>query len=552
MRFSRFFLGVIGTFALSLSAIGAAGCSSDDFENTPPKGEPKPDGGPAPGCKPTGEPDVPDDSFVDADCDGIDGQKSNAVFVSAEGSAGAAGTIDAPVRTITEGVQLALSSTRDVYVCNGTYAENLTLDKVTIRIFGGFDCKNGWTRGDQHASVAPASGKALRIIASESVWVDGLDFKAASATKPGESSIAVVVQNSKAKIRRSNVEAGNGAPGQDGAPAEVVTTPPPKGKDGESATGSGCASTGATGSPCDRQTFGGEAVQRSLTCPGASGSYVVGWGGAGEWIPDVYSGPMRQTAGGAGLIKEGSSLRTASGGTFTATLGEVLGTSTEGAPGASGANGGPGAPATLSFGTVREGEYIPASGGSNGAGGGVGVPGGGGGGGAAYGAPRPYAWFPGGAGGDGGSPGCGGAPGRGGGGGGAAIALFTIDSDVLLGVGAIKRGNGGKGGDPTVGAKGQPGGAPGLGGKGLVFSAAAGSPDGKPGGKSGDGGSGGPGGPGAGGPSIGIVAIGAEPLKSVFTQLPGGAGGKGGKLLGGTTPAKDGLTQDIYLLPKTP
>ena len=61
----------------------------------------------APACVPTGAVDLPDDAFEDSNCDGIDGDKAAAIFVSPSGADTADGSFDAPVKTITEGVALA-------------------------------------------------------------------------------------------------------------------------------------------------------------------------------------------------------------------------------------------------------------------------------------------------------------------------------------------------------------------------------------------------------------------------------------------------------------
>jgi hypothetical protein len=111
----------------------------------------------APSCTPTSDEDEPDDEFKDQNCDGIDGDKKRAIFVSPEGVDEAAGTIDAPVKTLVKAIERATAGSKDVYVCNGAYAETVTLT-AAVRVFGGYDCKDGWKRTLERAVIAPSKG----------------------------------------------------------------------------------------------------------------------------------------------------------------------------------------------------------------------------------------------------------------------------------------------------------------------------------------------------------------------------------------------------------
>src|SRR5512141_464745 len=55
-------------------------------------------------CTPTGA-DDPDDAFADTDCDGIDGDKTKAIFVGPSGNDSAPGTIEEPVRSLAKAVE---------------------------------------------------------------------------------------------------------------------------------------------------------------------------------------------------------------------------------------------------------------------------------------------------------------------------------------------------------------------------------------------------------------------------------------------------------------
>jgi hypothetical protein len=69
-----------------------------------------------------GATDAPELAFTDSNCDGIDGDVSKAIFVSAStGSPGGSGTQASPLDTIAAGVAQASGQGRDVYVATGTY-----------------------------------------------------------------------------------------------------------------------------------------------------------------------------------------------------------------------------------------------------------------------------------------------------------------------------------------------------------------------------------------------------------------------------------------------
>src|SRR5690606_35318078 len=93
-------------------------------------------------------PDAPADAFVDANCDGIDGDPANAIFVAAPplGNDTHPGTRALPNATITNGVSAALAAgKRELYVGTGTYPGPLTL-VAGVSIYGGYDPAAGWRR----------------------------------------------------------------------------------------------------------------------------------------------------------------------------------------------------------------------------------------------------------------------------------------------------------------------------------------------------------------------------------------------------------------------
>lgn len=483
-------------------------------------------------CTPAAAADDPDDDFADSNCDGIDGDATKAVFVSGGPVWGNAGTPSAPLKTLAEGIQLAQSSQKDVYVCNGTYAENIVIQNTGVRVFGGYDCAHHWTRTADRAQVAPSSGRPLKIAGAGGTMIDRLGFKASSGAEAGESSIAGIIQNSPDVIVRNALfEAGNGADGKSGAVPAAVTTPAPKGVDGFS--GNTCP-LGTSSDPCTKVSQPGGTQYLVTTCPGLPLQFKGGAGGPGGTVNVGWLNGLQGSPWGA------------AGGVHTTVTSNDVGVPAAGSDGANGQPGAAGGPADLSIGTLQNGDYVASNAGKPGDTGKPGQSAGGGSGGwggKVWDDDVTYHYISGCSGGQGGYPGCGGAAGQGGGGGGASIALVIIGSSVQLSHTLLRTGNGGAGGNPSLGADGQPGGAPGLAGcQGYPIDGAS-----ERGGTGGSGGKGGAGGPGGGGPSVGVLVQGTPPVTEGAT-FDLGLGGKGGKAVADTQDGASGVQKDLYVL----
>ena len=136
----------------------------------PPPGQLDTDGDKYPDaqdCAPTdpainpGAADLPDLSFVDSNCDGIDGTEAKAVFVSAFGNDAAPGTRAAPKREINAAVAIAAANDRYVLATDGSYGRVVAATGVAI--YGGYD-RTTWARstsGD-HRDRRCAGGSARR------------------------------------------------------------------------------------------------------------------------------------------------------------------------------------------------------------------------------------------------------------------------------------------------------------------------------------------------------------------------------------------------------
>lgn len=489
-------------------------------------------GGGIPGCVPGAEPDLPDDDYTDTNCDGIDGDAENAIFVAPSGDDGASGTMDDPVASITQGVALAVAEGKAVYVCNATYLESVTLEGDAVSIFGGYDCADGWSRSNARGSVTSPEPRALTIVdVAEPVTVSHLDFTAANAETPGASSIAGYVANSAAvTLNRVDFTAGDGAVGAPPAAPPAPTDGPLIARSGSDAPAALCTyPTSGAPSSCFARAAGGAVGEFGAGTRTCLYNDLAVWGGSGG--PGANYEVDGSTTGGVGTP----------GTPDGAAVGE---------DGANGSDGSEGLPATSAFGSVTAAGYSPSNAGGEGRPGSVGQPGGGGRGGASNrytnGVSYEY-WWPGGGGGMGGTPGCGGPGGAGGGGGGASIALLVVSSEVTLSWSVLTSATGGEGAGGGLGGVGETGGPGGLGGLGGCQGTCTTRTRAPSGGRGGDGGTGGPGGPGAGGPSIALVYQGTAPTTSAV-ERSFGSGGLGAPAQGGTR-APQGLATEEYEAP---
>lgn len=123
-----------------------------------------------PAVNPTA-PDAPGGDFADTNCDGIDGDAATGVFVSTLGDDAAAGTPDAPKRTLTAGMYAAhnpYGDEKDVYIARGIYPETLYVSPG-VDVYGGYEpdwtrLTTGVTRITASASASPQ--RALSHMAS--------------------------------------------------------------------------------------------------------------------------------------------------------------------------------------------------------------------------------------------------------------------------------------------------------------------------------------------------------------------------------------------------
>lgn len=470
-------------------------------------------GDPADGCEylctPTPGLDTPDDAFTDANCDGIDGDRTRAVFVSTRGADTNDGlTPGTPVASFQRAfeVHYLATSRNQILVANGSYATSSTLTVPNgIGIHGGYT-DDFLTRADTRASITASSATALRAAGLRSPTViDRININTTDRTGPSEATYAVVVDDSldRLSLRFLTITAGRGGDGTSG-------TAGGRGADGTRGSNASGSSGGAGGNP--------------------------GGGGASGLGGDGRTG-RRRDSGQAGFVGSGGSCGvggTAGSGSGTGGLGCADGDPGPGGGGGTGCTGtlgGNGSPGD-GVGSLAGGVWSP----SHGAPGDRGGVGGGGGGGGAGGGEDCTVFGSctycgtGRGGGGGGGGGQGGAGGGAGTGGGASIGLVLLSSTVIGHQLRIQTAGGGNGGR---GAAGGGGGTGGGGGNGATSSSST-EGNGGPGGIGGPGGQGGCGGGGGGGPSVAVWGNGssARIRESTPVSYAPGAGGSGGTSCG--------------------
>lgn len=338
--------------------------------------------------------DAPVDQCVNTPTDPKCLDETKALFVSNPNGndADALGTQAKPFKTIGAALAKLTTEKRRIYVCDGTYAEDIALNAThsNLSILGGIDCT--WHAAPALKPVIGATANPVKIVDTTGLAIADVAFEAKDATTG--SSIAVFASGGDVSFSRARLVAGKGSKGDDGllVPFTYPTVMDLKGNDG----------TGGGGGPA-----------KPVTCPG--GAMTVGGKGG-----DLGGSGASGTPG------------TANPGTLSNCTSDVtghVGTQPAASAGAT------------TLGTLAETGWVPQSGTA----GGSGTPGQGGGGG----------YGNGGTGGGGGAGGCGGAGGPGGKGGGASIALATFNARVTLTSSELKAKGAGDGGAGSIGQTGQ-------------------------------------------------------------------------------------------------
>jgi Cys-rich repeat protein len=458
--------------------------------------------------------DLPDDGFVDANCDGIDGDVTKAIFVAASGNDANPGTMTQPMATLQAALNRAqMTGKSEIYVSAGTYnAPTLTLVNG-ISIYGGY-AYPGWTRNGTNQVLLKHNGTVTdgRIVGAQgtnitsATVIDRIRIETVNAANnSGVSNYGLHCQNCGGlTIRNSIIRAFAGGSGANGDAGAYIG----RGYDGSVGNNGSCDGGHGTGGAAGASDCG----------------QTAGKGGDGG-NEGRNSGKNGDNGGGAtcgGCVNGGSTGCGGCGGSASACKGNT------GNPGADGTSGGAGGDGTAGSGGTA-GTYWTSNAGGSGTNGGNGVGGGGGGGGGGQGEGGCFVCVcndgGGNGGGGGGGGGCGGTQGTGGGGGGGSFGVYLVSGDLGFFNTTVESANGGAGGG---GGGGGAGGDGGLGQSGASVCTGEVGAGGK-GGNGGAGGRGGHGGGGAGGPSYAIFkAAGANYTYSGSLSLSHGNGGAGG------------------------
>jgi hypothetical protein len=433
-----------------------------------------------------GGPDASVDPCVEKPTDPACLDENTALFVSAPNgnNADATGATGKPFKTIGAALAKITAAKRRIYICDGTYAEDLALTAAHngVSLFGGIDCT--FKLVSTNKPVIGASANPVKIDGTTGLAIADVAVEAKDAT--AGSSIAVFVNGGNVTLKRVRLVAGKGAT----AAASVLvpfTFPNQMALDGNPAT------DGVAGKK------GGAA--KVATCPG--GQTSKGGAGGDPGAPGLAGEP--NLGGGAG-----------------GTLTDCEINSAGGKKGTAGMNPG-NAPGATTAGELQSAGWVASAGiaGPNGG------PGQGGGGGAGYL----------GAGGSGGTGGCGGAGGPAGQGGGSSIALAAHQAKVSFVDSELQVKSGGDGGAGALGQLGQT--EYGIGGNrnGSACN----------GGNGGIGGTGAAGGGGAGGSSIAVAYRGTKPEIDALTagKVVLGTKGAGGQLPA-TSPGAPGIETALF------
>ena len=514
---------------------------------------------------------------IDQNCDGIDGDPANAIFVSPAGSDTNPGTPELPVRTMGMGLQRCKEKAKKhLYVAEGGYIESIVLVDG-VQVFGGFSPDFSVRKASLYVTTLagnPLQGALQATVTGSGVGslkssFEGFVVKGPDVTTPGRSSYVFHLTDAGGNlaVRDNQIIAGKGGSGesgksgidgQDGAPGQL-------GKQALDLPTEGCNGSSTSGGPGGQHTCAGVDVSGGLGGASVCPDYD-------EFAPSSAcpmgdnQNPKNVEGGASGLPAGKGGVGGSSGYDAMQTVlfdGKVCGwdylncsychvtlfgtDGQNGKGGLGGTNGAAGNGCVNTEGAVANGDWSALPGVT----GGYALPGAGGGGGGAGGGVETHGcqdpmggWDIGGSGGGGGSGGCAGSGGDGGTGGGGSFGIFLAWTKEPAGYPVLEKnqistgwgGNGGSGGKGGNGGAGGWGGAGGLDGSGNQLIWCAG--EGGAGGHGGNGGNGGGGGGGCGGSSLGIfvfsVTTPPEVLAGYKNQNPvtlagaGGAGGQGG------------------------
>ncbi len=270
-------------------------------------------------CEVLGQKDPP--NGVDEDCDGIDGEPDNAVFVAPHGSDANPGTAALPVRTVQKGIAVAVvKGLGHVYVAEGVYEGPVTLAEGK-EVYGGFAKDFSVRDPGGHESLVrlsdcpdtpPGTVNVACSAPGASTVFSGFTVEGPTCSQAGRTSYAVHVRNCGSALALADnvIRAGRGAagspgsagskgtdgvPGKNGAPAVDLLLPycfqsPTNagGKGGES-TCEGVAVHGGAGGTAVCPDYDEQFQTDDCPVPGTQNPTAKEWGQDGQ--PASSGGP---------------------------------------------------------------------------------------------------------------------------------------------------------------------------------------------------------------------------------------------------------------------
>ncbi|MCY7300583.1 MAG: DUF1565 domain-containing protein, partial [Ilumatobacteraceae bacterium] len=285
-------------------------------------------------CTVTSTTDFPDLAFVDSNCDGLDGEAANSIFVSAAGNDANPGTRQQPKATIQAGLTAAtFQGKRDVLVSQGNYASQVSMPS-NVGLYGGF-AAGLWGRSTANVVNVLNVNSPLLIQNVGNVTVQLMTF---NGTTPAGSSAtaygAVIRVATNVTLEGVQIRAGNGTVGTGGAVGSTG------GAGSNGLVGNpGCENSGGFCSVCS-QPVGGFGGTSACGRTGGRGGFPANGGTTGGVGGTAVGG----TLGGSGVPPR-------LGNVFNLGAPYVGGAGAAGAPGTAGSSAG-GVGTLSSFGYV--------------------------------------------------------------------------------------------------------------------------------------------------------------------------------------------------------
>ncbi len=217
------------------------------------------------------------------------------VFVDSTKSDSNNGAKETPVATVGKGLALAKQNGLPrIYVCEGTYAEDLVIDASHdgISIYGGWKCAD-WSYSGGKPVIGKTTTASKLDALTQGTTIEDVAIAAPDATSAGESSLAMFVNGSQnVALSRVALSAGVGVKGADGT---LTTYTFPASLDGNNANGDDGGAPKSVNCPAGDVTVGGKGGDVAANRNGDNGQPALGGGDGGT------GGSGSCTNGGVGL-----------------------------------------------------------------------------------------------------------------------------------------------------------------------------------------------------------------------------------------------------------